>query len=158
MKAPNLILPQESILTRWSSWINEAVYFFENFGIKDCVIFMLNRNDGVCIKNAQNYIKKPEIENNLTYINSHWQIYHSYWKIITAKYTIIGFNQSRLLKILKNHLKHNVIQMEKLLKINSIINREKSWSFGNKKKSKVLSGKETFNNLNDLSENLNLTT
>jgi hypothetical protein len=71
-EAPNLPLPPEPIITRWESWINAAIYYCENFGIIHRVIFMLDRNFTVSIKDAQDNIIKPGLENNLTYIKSNF--------------------------------------------------------------------------------------
>jgi len=71
-ETPNISLPPEPILTRWGSWINAAVYYCENFKIIHHVIFMLDKNEAISIRDAQHYIVKPSLENNLTYIKSNF--------------------------------------------------------------------------------------
>lgn len=71
-EAPNIRLPPEPILTRWASWINAAVYYCENFRIIHRVVFMLDKNEAIGIRDAQNYIVKPDLKNNLTYIKSNF--------------------------------------------------------------------------------------
>ncbi|KAL4132025.1 hypothetical protein QTP88_009246 [Uroleucon formosanum] len=71
-EAPNISLPPEPILTRWGSWIDAAVYYCENFKIIHHVIFMLDKDEAISIRDAQHYIVKPGLENNLTYIKSNF--------------------------------------------------------------------------------------
>lgn len=71
-EASNLMLPPEPILTRWRSWINASIYYYENFGILHRVLFMLDRNDANSIKYTQDYIIKPGLEYHFTNIKSNF--------------------------------------------------------------------------------------
>jgi len=56
---------------------------------------MLNKNDVICIKDAQDYITKPGLKNNLTYIKFNFAKlfnYISYRKCTTTEYNINNFN------------------------------------------------------------------
>ena len=71
-ESPNMRLPPEPILTHWESWINAAVYYYENFRIIQHIISMSDKNKAISIRDAQHYIVKPGLENSLTYIKSNF--------------------------------------------------------------------------------------
>ncbi|XP_025198504.1 uncharacterized protein LOC112603549 [Melanaphis sacchari] len=154
-EAPNLPLPPEPIITRWGSWINAAIYYCENFEIIHRVIFMLDRNDAVSIKDAQDNIIKPGLKNNLTYIKSNFA------KLILA---IEQLQQQHIplsdsLKIVQDIQKSfETLSGSSGKSVQNKFNQVQEKNRGLSalvKISQVLTGEETFRNLDGLPEDLN---
>lgn len=154
-EAPNIPLPPEPIVTRWGSWINASIYYCENFGIIHRVIFMLDRDDAVSIKDAQDNIIKPGLENNLTYIKSNF-----------AKLTLAIEQLQRQ----HMHLSDSLKIVQDIQKSFETLNGPNGKAVQNKfnqvqeknhglsalvKISQVLTGEDTFQNLDGLPEDLN---
>lgn len=154
-EAPNIKLPPEPILTRWGSWINAAVYYCENFRIIRHIIFMLDKNEAISIRDAQHYIVKPGLENNLTYIKS------NFIKLTMAIDNLQQQNVplSKSIKIVEDIKKSFEIlsdQNGKAVnkKLHQVLEKNRGLS-ALIKISNILTGEETSGNLDGLPEDLN---
>lgn len=154
-EAPNIKLPPEPILTRWGSWINAAVYYCENFRIIRHIIFMLDKNEAISIRDAQHYIVKPGLENNLTYIKS------NFIKLTMAIDSLQQQNVplSKSIKIVEDIKKsfetlndQNGKAVNK--KLHQVLEKNRGLS-ALIKISNILTGEETSGNLDGLPEDLN---
>jgi len=83
--APNLALPPQPILTRWSTWLNAAFYYCDNLEIIKEIILQLNSEDSIAIKKSQDLIKDPNLKANLIYIKSNFEIIPSTIKMLKTK-------------------------------------------------------------------------
>jgi len=51
-ESPNMRLPPKPILTCWGSWVNAAVYYCENFRFIQHIVYMLDKNEAISIRDA----------------------------------------------------------------------------------------------------------
>lgn len=116
---------------------------------------MLDRNDAVSIKDAQDYIIKPGLENNLTYIKSNFVKLTSAIEKLQQQYVPL----SDSIKIVQDIQKSfetlcdpNGKAVRK--KFNQVLEKNRGLS-ALIKISKVLTGEETSENLNGLPDDLN---
>jgi len=154
-EAPNISLPPEPILTRWGSWINAAVYYCENFKIIHHVIFMLDKNEAISIRDAQHYIVKPGLENNLTYIKS------NFVKLTMAidnlqQQNILLSESIKVVQYIKESFETLSDQNGKAVnkKLHQVLEKNHGLS-ALIKISNILTGEETSENLDGLPEDLN---
>lgn len=61
-------LPPEPILTRWGTWIHAAEYYAQNFETIKTVLNKFDKNDAICIENAQKSIAGKGIREDLLFI------------------------------------------------------------------------------------------
>lgn len=57
-KYPNLPLPPEPVVTRWSTWLEAASYYAQHFAKVKDVISCLSSSDAVAIRNAKTIIPR----------------------------------------------------------------------------------------------------
>lgn len=70
----SLPLPPQPTLTRWVTWIEEAIFYAEYFDqIKDVVLSFYS-SSAVCIERVQDYFKQEHVKNDLIYIKINFKI------------------------------------------------------------------------------------
>lgn len=73
-EAPGVKLPPEPITTRWGTWLDAAIYYCDHFDTIVRIITLLNENDVVSIQKAKTCILQPNLEADLTYIKSNFEV------------------------------------------------------------------------------------
>ena len=69
---PDVPLPSEPVITRWSTWINAAIFYAENFdGIKE-VIDQFDPDDSIAIKKSQDSFNDKVVERDLHFIKNYF--------------------------------------------------------------------------------------
>ena len=68
--APDVPLPPEPVLTRWGTWLLEALYYSQNFESVYHFLNALDPEDAVCIRRAQELICGPQVRNQLAFISA----------------------------------------------------------------------------------------
>ncbi|XP_025406521.1 uncharacterized protein LOC112680587 [Sipha flava] len=71
---PGVNLPPEPVITRWGTWINAGSYYCENIQAVRHIIGILDQEDAISIQKAKKCLDKPNLENNLAYIESNFSI------------------------------------------------------------------------------------
>ncbi|CAK5038844.1 unnamed protein product [Meloidogyne enterolobii] len=70
---PDIPLPPQPVLTRWSSWLEAAIFYSENFRAIKSVIDTFDQDDAVSIRKAQEAFSSKSVANHLAYIKSNFQ-------------------------------------------------------------------------------------
>jgi hypothetical protein len=73
-EAPGIKLPPGPVITRWGSWIDAAIYYYEHFKTIRHVVSCLNENDAESTKKAKLCIIKSGLEADLAYIKSNFEV------------------------------------------------------------------------------------
>ncbi|KAL4089734.1 hypothetical protein QTP88_024706 [Uroleucon formosanum] len=73
-EAPGIKLPPEPIITRWGTWLDAAIYYCENFETNVRIIHLLDENDAVSIQKAKLCISQPNLQCNLAFSKSNFEV------------------------------------------------------------------------------------
>nr|CAD2199232.1 unnamed protein product [Meloidogyne enterolobii] len=71
---PWLALPPQQVLTRWSSWLNAANFYADNFNAIKQVVDAFDSEDAVCIRKSKELFNNLSISHQLAYIKSNFTI------------------------------------------------------------------------------------
>lgn len=71
-ETPDLPLSPEPVITRWDTWIDAAMYYYEHFETIFNIVNKLDLENALSIKNAKKYLAIPHIKNYLDYIKSNF--------------------------------------------------------------------------------------
>lgn len=61
-----------SIITRWGTWLNAAIYYCENIDQIRSIVKQLNPDDAISIQMAQDVLADKSLDANLIYIKSNF--------------------------------------------------------------------------------------
>jgi hypothetical protein len=70
--APRIPMPPQLILTRWSTWLLAAIYYYENYQLIKSVVMGFDKEDAVAIKNVQKLLNDNNLELNVTFIKANY--------------------------------------------------------------------------------------
>lgn len=152
-EAPEIKLPPEPIITRWGTWLDAAIYYCEHYETIVRILNLLDENDAVSIKKAKLCISQPNLQSNLAYIKSNFEVLTVYIKQLQTQYVpltdslkVIEDIESKLCNL---HGPYGIAVLKKLE--NVLIKNQGLNSL--KQISKIITGGESMN-LSSIAEDL----
>ncbi|VVC34389.1 Ribonuclease H-like domain,Domain of unknown function DUF659 [Cinara cedri] len=153
-EAPGIKLPPEPITTRWGTWLDAAIYYCEHFETIVRIINLLDENDVVSIQKAKLCILEPELQSDLIYIKSNFEVLTVANKQLQEQNVpladslkVIESIESKFQNLKGTHGQAVLTKLENVFKKNEGLNTLK-------KISKIITGDEEPTDLNILAEDI----
>ncbi|XP_022180013.1 uncharacterized protein LOC111040403 [Myzus persicae] len=152
--APDLSLPPEPIITRWGTWVKAACYYCDHHETLKSIVYSLDKEEAISIKNAQKYFFDPSLAANLVFIKSNFGFIPDVMTSLEAK----NIPLSDAIKLIEDvFFKLNLVPgtVGKMIqeKMNDVLEKNKGYQTL-VQISKILSGEET--SMVRIPENLSL--
>lgn len=70
--AQNVPLPPSPCITRWTTWLKAAIYYFENFDVVKRVVQTFDEEDAEAIRKAKNLFEDGQVKTDLAFIKNNF--------------------------------------------------------------------------------------